>query len=81
MLVPVRCFTCGCSIGHVSAVFAHARQKMVKAKLGARDTIPMQAAVDAGLQLACGEILDRLAITHDCCRKTLVTSMCFQDYY
>ena len=27
------------------------------------------------------DILDRLAVTHDCCRKTLVTSMIFQDFY
>lgn len=81
MLVPVRCFTCGCSVGHVSAVYALARRRLVEAKLAERGTAPSQSMVDTGLQIECGEILDRLAIVHLCCRKTLIAAMNFQDYY
>ena len=81
MLIPVRCITCGTPIGHVAPAFAHARRKRARAALGARGTLPMQAMVDAELALPVGDILDRLAVTHDCCRKTLVTTMIFQDYY
>jgi DNA-directed RNA polymerase subunit N (RpoN/RPB10) len=81
MLVPVRCITCGTPIGHIAPAFAHARRKRARTALGARGTLPMQAMVDAELALPVGDILDRLAVTHDCCRKTLVTTMIFQDYY
>lgn len=81
MLVPVRCFTCGCSVGHAAPVYALARRRLVEAKLAERGTAPSQAMVDTGLELECGEILNRLAIVSLCCRKTLITAMNFQDYY
>ena len=40
-----------------------------------------QAMIDAELSVPCGDILDRLKVTADCCRKTLMTSMVFADYY
>lgn len=81
MLTPVRCFTCGSSTGHVATVFAHERRRRAKAALTERGTVPNMAMVDAGLQLACGDVLDRLKIDRDCCRKTLITAMIFQDHY
>lgn len=81
MLVPVLCFTCGCPIGDVEGMFRVMRSKRVREVLAQRETSASQAAVDAGLQIDCSDILDRLGIIHDCCRKTLVTAMVFSDYY
>ena len=81
MLTPVRCFSCGRSTGHVATIMAAARRKRAKQILAERDTTPTMTMVDAGLQMACGDILDRLKIPLDCCRKTLITTMIFQDYY
>ena len=81
MLCPVVCFTCGCPVGDVEDIFRHMRAARVRGILAERGTAATQAAVDAGLQVDCGDILDRLGIDHDCCRKTLVTAMVFRDYY
>ena len=81
MLTPVRCFTCGSSTGHVAVVFATERRRRAKEALAARNTAPSMAMVDAGLDLACGDLLDRLQIPRDCCRKTLLTAMIYQDHY
>lgn len=81
MITPVRCFTCGGSTGHIAAVFAHERRKRVKKILSGRNTAPLMAMVDAGLQIAAGELLDRMEIRRPCCRKTVLTAMNFQDYY
>ena len=51
----------------------------MKTILEERGTQATQAAVDAGLQIECSDILDKLLITHECCRKTLVTAMIFTD--
>jgi DNA-directed RNA polymerase subunit N (RpoN/RPB10) len=81
MLVPVLCFTCGLPIGEVDDLFRGMREALVRAALAGRDTTATQAAVDAGLQIDCGPLLDALGITHDCCRKSIVTAMHFCDYY
>jgi len=81
MLVPVTCFTCGGPTGDVEDLFRHMRAKRVAAALGARGTAATHAAADAGLRVDCSDILDRLGITADCCRKVLVTAMDFSDYY
>jgi DNA-directed RNA polymerase subunit N (RpoN/RPB10) len=81
MLCPVLCFTCGCPVGDVAALFRHMRAARVRAVLAERGTAPALAAADAGLQIDCSDILDQLCIDNDCCRKTLVTAMIFSDYY
>ena len=81
MLVPVLCFTCGCSIADLEDIFRHLRAAKVKEILDQRKTTATQAAVDAGLQIDCSDILDTLNIMHACCRKTMVTAMIFADYY
>jgi DNA-directed RNA polymerase subunit N (RpoN/RPB10) len=81
MLVPVLCFTCGCPVGDVEDLFRHMRAARVRAILAERGTTATQAAADAGLQIDCSDILDRLGVVHDCCRKALVTAMIFADYY
>ena len=79
MLVPVKCITCGYPVGSVEDLFHIMRAKKVKAILEERGTQATQAAVDVGLQIDCSDILDKLHITHECCRKTLVTAMIFTD--
>ena len=81
MLCPVLCFSCGYPVGDVEDLFRHIRAARVRDVLAERGTAATQAAVDAGLQVDCGDILDRLKIDRDCCRKTLVTAMVFRDYY
>ncbi|NBQ70675.1 MAG: hypothetical protein EBU46_18310 [Nitrosomonadaceae bacterium] len=81
MLVPVRCMTCGCPVGDVAPVFARLRTRRAREVLGERGALPTQAMIDAELSVPCGDILDRLKVTADCCRKTLMTSMVFSDYY
>ena len=81
MLTPVLCFTCGFPIGDVEVLFQHMRADRIREILAKRGTTATQAAVDAGLQFDCGDILDKLKVTHDCCRKALVTAMIFTDYY
>ncbi|NBQ43370.1 MAG: hypothetical protein EBU23_13030 [Mycobacteriaceae bacterium] len=81
MLVPVRCMTCGCPVGDVAPAFARERAARARAAFGARGAVPTQAMIDANISVPCGDILDRLAVTADCCRKTLMTAMIFTDYY
>jgi DNA-directed RNA polymerase subunit N (RpoN/RPB10) len=80
MLTPIVC-TCGMPIGDIAVLFLRMRAARVREVLGARGTAPTQAAVDAGLQIECGDILDLLQVTYDCCRARLVTNMQFLDYY
>jgi DNA-directed RNA polymerase subunit N (RpoN/RPB10) len=81
MLVPVLCFTCGCAVGDVAPLFRHMRAARARAILAERGTTATRAGADAGLRVDCGDILDRLGVDHDCCRKTLITAMVFTDYY
>ena len=81
MYVPVVCFTCGCPIGDVEDLFRIMRTAKVKKILESRGTITTQAAVDAGLQIDCSDILEKLFINNYCCRAHLISSMRFSDYY
>ena len=81
MLVPVICFTCGCPVGDVEDLFLHMRAEKIRAILAERGTTASQAAADAGLQVDCSDILDKLGIKYDCCRKVLVTAMIYSNYY
>jgi hypothetical protein len=80
MLTPVVC-TCGMPIGDVAPLFLLMRAARVREVLAARGTAATQAAIDAGLQIECGDILDRLQVVYDCCRARLVTNMQFKQYY
>ena len=57
------------------------REERVREVLGERDTTAAQAAVDAGIRIDCGDILDTLGIHRPCCRTHAVTSMGFCDVY
>ena len=81
MLVPILCFTCGCPIGDKEDIFRYLRAERVREVLKERGTIATQAAVDAGLQISCEDILDKLGIPEDCCRAHLISAMVFSDYY
>jgi DNA-directed RNA polymerase subunit N (RpoN/RPB10) len=80
MLIPVQCAECGWDTGCMEDLFLHMRGKLVEKALAARGTAVSQTAVDNGLQIECGEILDALGLHADCCRKTMTTSMQFLDY-
>jgi len=81
MLTPVLCFTCGCPVGDVEDLFRHMRTALVRETLAERGTTATQAAADAGLRIDVRDILERLGIVNDCCRKSLVTAMIFADNY
>lgn len=81
MLVPVLCFTCGCPVGDIEDIFREMRNTKIKEILTDRKTTATQAAVDAGLQIDCSDILKQLGIEYDCCRKTIIAAMIFTDYY
>jgi hypothetical protein len=81
MYTVVTCTTCGCPVGDVAVFYHQERIALVREILAKRGTEATHAAVDAGLQIDCSDILNRLAIINDCCRKSLVTGMNFNDYY
>ena len=81
MLVPILCFTCGCPIGDKEDLFRHLRAEKVREILKDRKTVATQAMIDAGLQIDCSDILDRLGIVYDCCRAHLISAMIYSDYY
>ena len=81
MLVPIVCCTDGYPIGDVACLFQLMRARRIAEVLGARGTVAAHAASDAGLQIDCSDILDRLGVKHDCCRKTLATAMLFDQYF
>lgn len=80
MMCPVVCFSCGLPI-EVEDLFKHLRADRVKTILSERNTTATQATSDAGLQIDCSDILDKLKINYDCCRKTIISAMDFTDYY
>jgi DNA-directed RNA polymerase subunit N (RpoN/RPB10) len=81
MHIPSVCITCGCPVGDKEDLYLAMRAERTQKILKERGTDVSQAAVDEGLQIECGDILDELAIYEDCCRKTMVTAMHFTDYY
>ena len=80
MLIPVVCFTCGLPIGDVGPLWKHMHAARVSAILGNRHTVSTQAGVDAGLQVDCRDILDKLRIRKDCCRTHLISAMQFPHH-
>jgi DNA-directed RNA polymerase subunit N (RpoN/RPB10) len=81
MLIPARCMSCGLPVGDVAGIYRRIRYERAREALKDRDVIPTQAVIDASLQIDMEDILEELGITEDCCRRTLTTGMCFQDYY
>ena len=68
-------------MGDKEDLFLSMRANKAMAILAERGTVVSQAAVDVGLQIECGDILDELGVYEDCCRKTMLTAMCFLDFY
>lgn len=81
MLTPIRCITCGSSIGDIAPFFQILKSRKIEAALTERDTNPNMAIVDAGLQVECKDILESLGVKYDCCRMHLISTMQFNDYY
>lgn len=83
MLTPIRCFTCGYPIGRVAALFRAIRAKRVKTYLEGREIVPMQALIDAHMQIDMSDVFRRLAIPDDpnCCRIHLACAMDMREYY
>jgi DNA-directed RNA polymerase subunit N (RpoN/RPB10) len=83
MLVPIVCFTCGCSLGDIAPIYHAVRRKRMAARFGTvgAPTAPTQAAVDPTLtENIMGDVLDALRVTK-CCRTRLVTAMVFSEHY
>ena len=83
MLVPIRCFTCGLSLGDLAPIYTFIRQKRMVALYGHPDatTAPTQAAVDPNqTKNIMGDVLEAFGVTK-CCRTHLVTAMIFTEYY
>lgn len=68
MLVPILCFTCGCSIGDKEDLFIHLKNEK-------KEKEPDNEELD------CSDILDILDIKNDCCRMHIITAINFVDYY
>lgn len=81
MLIPCACITCGFPIGQFAAAFVAIRRARVDAALAARGTLPAMAAVDPGVDVELGDVLDALGLELDCCRSAIATKMIFTDYY
>ena len=83
MLVPIVCFTCGCSLGDIAPIYHAVRRKRMAARFGqpGGPTAPTQAAVDPTLtENIMADVLDALRVTK-CCRTRLVTAMIFSEHY
>lgn len=80
MLVLIRCIACGFPLGDVYDIFARMRAQLTQATLQDRDTDAAFAPVDAGLQIDCSAIFDKLGIKLECCRMHLATGMNFSEY-
>jgi DNA-directed RNA polymerase subunit N (RpoN/RPB10) len=81
MLTPIRCFTCGLSLGDIAPIYRRIRQKRMAEKFAAGQVAPTQAAMSAGLtENTMGDILEALGV-QGCCRTHLVTAMDFRDNY
>jgi len=81
MLVPILCFTCGYPIGDLEVFYHAERAKKIRSIMKERGTVAAFVTADGNLQIDCKDILDRLHINSDCCRKLMMTSMIFTDYY
>jgi DNA-directed RNA polymerase subunit N (RpoN/RPB10) len=81
MLTPIVCQSCGMPVGDVEDLFRHMKDEVTRRELEARGTVVEQAAVDPGLKISFGPILDKLGIHHNCCRVSLISAMSFCDYY
>lgn len=81
MLVPVCCFSCCASLGHVAELFRVLRRAQVERKLEEKNTAPEMAAVNPEVFADCRDIFEALQVRPDCCRAHLSTSMDLREYY
>lgn len=81
MLGYIVCPSCGCPLGDKADIFNEMYKDMVNKILKERNTNIMQADIDSGLQIPCGEILDQLDIKKICCRTHMITPEIFSRYY
>jgi len=69
MLIPIICFTCGCSLGDKEDLFNYFKSEKIKKMSDPDDDFD------------CNDILELLDITNDCCKMHFITSIKFVDYY
>jgi DNA-directed RNA polymerase subunit N (RpoN/RPB10) len=79
MIIPVLCFHCGREI----SVKATVHYEMVTKRLEETktNTIPAMTFTDPNQKNEFGDILDLLQIKRECCRKVLISTMEYRDYY
>lgn len=81
MLIPVVCFSCGTSIGHVAEVFRVLREQRVRGDLATARVAPEMSAIRLDADLDLSDVFDKLRISQDCCRTHLNTAMVMSDHY
>jgi DNA-directed RNA polymerase subunit N (RpoN/RPB10) len=81
MHTPPGCFSCGCSVGHLSEIYRFVREIRVSKKLAELGTAPENAATDIRLKMDMSDLLDKLGIRADCCRVALTTTMQWKEMY
>lgn len=69
MLIPIVCFTCGCSIGDKEDLYNHLKKEKIKEKKQPDDDVD------------CSKILEMLDISNDCCKMHFISNMKITDYY
>lgn len=72
MLIPIICFTCGCSIGDKEDLYNYLKTEKIKKNHS-------ENHIDDDLD--CIEILEKIDIMNDCCKMHFISSMIFTDYY
>lgn len=81
MLTPIRCQTCGLSLGDIAPIYQWIRRKRVRAYYAEKGIAPTRTAIDRTLtENIMGDVLDALQVG-GCCRTHLVTAMLFTDHY
>lgn len=83
MLTPVRCFTCGSSLGDLAPIYHLIRARRMAERYGApgKGVAPTRAASDPTLTgNLMGDVLDALHV-EGCCRTRLVTATLLAEVY
>lgn len=74
------CVTCGTVLGNVAHIFrCELMNKIEEVKKG-RNIKVTKILTDPTIEIDLSDLLEKLAVTSDCCKKDLVTAMNIQDY-
>lgn len=81
MLIPVRCFTCGLSLGHLAPVYEYIRTKRMAKKYGSSSqSTPLPSYSTSTAKGEMTDVLDSFKLK-DCCRTRLSMAMIFYEHY